>query len=151
MSRFSSISYRNIYSSSSSISATPFLVFSSRQLAGTNGLVVPVYEPAWSTFMNTYCVWGTNSGASSSIDVSTTVNFPYIGVYVFETGFDNTGTIYLDGVTLITGTDTFLSNQTNNVTVTAGNHTVRIAAQNAGGTNLQAGPGGAALVISGAN
>jgi hypothetical protein len=124
------------------------LVFASRQLVGTNGLVVPVYEPAWNTFMNTYCVWGTDSGADSTIDVSTTVNFPYTGVYAFQTGFDNSGTIYLDGVSVASGTDTFNNTQTNNVTVTAGNHTVRITGRN--GSGRGAGPGGTALVISGA-
>jgi hypothetical protein len=95
--------------------------------------------------MNTYSVWNTG-GSGSSIDVSITVNFPYAGIYIFQTGFDNSGIIYVDGVSVASSTDSFNSTQTNNVTVTAGDHTVRITGLNGSGSG--AGPGGAALLIT---
>jgi hypothetical protein len=93
--------------------------------------------------MNAYAVW--NANGASNLDVSTTVNFPITGVYVFQTAFDNSATVYLDGVSVASSTDTFNNTQTNNVTVTAGNHTVRITGLNESGSG--AGPGGAALLI----
>jgi len=117
-----------------------YSVFNTRQLAGTNGLVPVTLSYAWSSFMNTYAVW--NSNGASNLDVSTTVNFPVPGVYVFQTAFDNSGTVYIDGVSVAASTNSFTSSVTNNVTVTGGNHTIRIV-----GNNIS-GPAGVALAIN---
>jgi hypothetical protein len=90
--------------------------------------------------MNAYAVW--NANGASNLDVSTTVNFPFTGVYVFQTAFDNSATVYLDGVSVASSTDTFTSSATDNVTVTSGNHTIRIVGNNSGG------PAGVALAIN---
>jgi hypothetical protein len=90
--------------------------------------------------MNAYAVW--NANGASNLDVSTTVNFPITGVYVFQTAFDNSATVYLDGVSVASSSDTFTSSATNNVTVTGGNHTIRIVGYNSGG------PAGVALAIN---
>ena len=117
-----------------------YSVFNTRQLAGTNGLVAVTLSYAWSSFMNAYAVW--NSNGASNLDVSTTVTFPFTGVYVFQTAFDNSGTVYLDGVSVASSTDTFTSSATNNITVTGGAHTIRIVGNNTGG------PAGVALAIN---
>jgi len=117
-----------------------YSVFNTRQLAGTNGLVAVRLSYAWSSFMNAYAVW--NANGASNLDVSTTVNFPITGVYVFQTAFDNSGTVYIDGVRVASSTDSFTSSATNNVTVTGGSHTLRIV-----GNNIS-GPAGVALAIN---
>jgi len=117
-----------------------YSVFDTRQLAGTNGLVAVTLSYSWSSFMNAYAVW--NANGASNLDVSTTVNFPITGVYVFQTAFDNSATVYLDGVSVASSTDTFTSSATNNVTVTGGNHTIRIVGFNSSG------PAGVALAIN---
>lgn len=117
-----------------------YSVFNSRQLAGTNGLVPVTLGYAWSNFMNAYAVW--NANGASNLDVSTTVTFPITGVYVFQTAFDNSATVYLDGVSVASSSDSFGSSVTNNVTVTGGNHTIRIVGFNSGG------PAGVALAIN---
>jgi hypothetical protein len=117
-----------------------YSVFNTRQLAGTNGLVAVTLSYAWSSFMNAYAVW--NANGASNLDVSTTVNFPITGVYVFQTAFDNSATVYLDGVSVASSSDTFTSSTTNNITVTGGSHTLRIVGYNSGG------PAGVALAIN---
>jgi len=122
------------------------VIFDSAQLIGSSGLVAST-DPSWNAFMKAHSVWSTNTSGGSSINVSTTVNFPASRVYVFQTGFDNSGTIYLDGVSVATGTDTFNTTPTNNVTVTAGNHDVRITGQNQAGASS---PAGVAVLITAA-
>ena len=117
-----------------------YSVFNTRQLAGTNGLVAVTLSYAWSSFMNAYAVW--NANGASNLDVSTTVNFPITGVYVFQTAFDNSATVYLDGVSVASSADSFTSSVTNNVAVTGGSHTLRIVGYNSGG------PAGVAVAIN---
>lgn len=117
-----------------------YSVFNTRQLAGTNGLVAVTLSYSWSSFMNAYAVW--NANGASNLDVSTTVNFPFTGVYVFQTAFDNSATVYIDGVSVASSSDSFTSSVTNNITVTAGSHTLRIVGYNSGG------PAGVALAIN---
>lgn len=118
-----------------------YSVFNSRQLAGTNGLVAVTLSYAWSSFMNAYAVW--NANGAYALDVSTTVNFPFTGVYVFQTAFDDDGTVYIDGVAVASSSGSYTSSSINNVTVTGGNHTLRIVGYNSGG-----GPAGVALAIN---
>lgn len=84
-----------------------------------------------------YCSWLNANGvwynyAASVFDVTTTVNFPLTGLYTFAISADNSGIVYLDGsavVSAATYTDVFRQQ----ITVTAGLHSVRVRGVNTGG------------------
>jgi len=92
-------------------------------------------------FLNTYGVWESNT-RTRDFDRSYTVSFPSTGLYTFTASADNGAVISMDGTPLFSAT-TFTNTFEQPVQVTAGNHTVRIQAENTGG------PGSVALTISG--
>jgi hypothetical protein len=118
-------------------------LFNSRDAAGSSA----VTNGAWSSFMNSFAVWG---GSSDTYVYSQVINFPFSGFYTFTYAVDNSVTIQLDGSPIITYAG-FTDNPpaTTSTFVTAGNHTIGWTAVNTGG------PRGVALTItqsfSGAN
>lgn len=99
----------------------------------SQGDVVPVSDPRWSPFMNAHAVWDPGGPGVTPIFRTYTVNFPVTGYYVFQYSADNSMTVQLDGVTIISYGG-FSANPPPFVTrlVTAGNHTLNITATNAG-------------------
>jgi hypothetical protein len=78
----------------------------------------------YNSFAQTYGVWSTQN-RTGNVDVSYTVNFPTTGTYYFQTCVDESGSVRLDGSTIIN-----MPNEGQaylySATVTAGNHTVRM-------------------------
>ena len=99
------------------------------------------FNPNYCGFLNTYGVWESNT-RTRDFDRSYTVSFPSTGLYTFTASADNSAVISMDGTPLFSAT-TFTNTFEQPVQVTAGNHTVRIQAENTGG------PGSVALTISG--
>lgn len=95
--------------------------------------VVRVTDPRWSPLMNAHAVWDPGGPSVTPIFRSYTVNFPVTGYYVFQFSADNSMTVQLDGVTIISYGG-FTANPPPFITrlVTAGNHTLNITASNAG-------------------
>jgi hypothetical protein len=84
-----------------------------------------------------YCSWLNANGvwynyAASELDITTTVNFPLTGLYTFTVSADNSGTVYLDGNPVVSA-DTFTNVFRQQITVTAGLHSLRIRGVNTGG------------------
>ena len=84
-------------------------------------------------FMNNFAVWNTADTTSytetQTFDVSYTVNFPTTGTYYLQAEFDEGGSVYLDGTQIVNGG----SNNEGvpylpSITVTAGNHILRVTA-----------------------
>lgn len=98
---------------------------------GQASTVYAVTHGAWSSFLNTYGVWGGGQDYTVSID------FPVTGTYTFRYSVDNYGSISLDGTPVIslagTVTSHFTTFTTQTVAVTAGVHTVRVTGVNTGG------------------
>lgn len=115
------------------------LVWSSRNLVGSNNLVPVTLGYAWSNFMNSYAVW---DARGLNVDVTRSVNFPATANYEFQLQADNGGTVYLDGAPVLNSTD-FASGAPASVvlTVTQGNHDIRISAYNISG------PAGVAVAV----
>jgi|694.fasta_scaffold25104_4 hypothetical protein len=107
-------------------SYTGAVPFSTLNLSG----VVRRTHPWYSSFLNTYGVWTNNT--ASTFDRTVTVNFPITGDYTFSVSADNYGEIYLDGTRIVSTTAGGAGNYgnvfTSQITVTAGNHTVRVFA-----------------------
>ena len=99
------------------------------------------FNSRYCSFLNTYGVWESNT-RTRDFDRSYTVSFPSTGLYTFTASADNSAVISMDGTPLFSAT-TFTNTFEQPVQVTAGNHTVRIQAENTGG------PGSVALTISG--
>lgn len=94
-----------------------------------NTSIYPVSVGAWSSFLNTYGVWGGGQ------DYSVAVNFPVSGTYTFNFSVDNYGSISVDGSVIInrTGEYNYSSSYTTTATISAGNHVVRVRGFNYGG------------------
>lgn len=84
---------------------------------------------AWSTFLNTYAVWG------GTMPLTRVINFPTTGTYTFNYSVDNYGTFSIDGVAVITrtGEHNYENMYTATRTVTAGNHTITVYGYDMGG------------------
>jgi hypothetical protein len=119
------------------------------------GTGFPLYKVAtvngWSTFMNTYGVWFTNSGVPQApfYTLSSTYSFvaPSTGTYSYEFALDDRGAFAIDGVQILyDNSESFRPGRTRTGTVylTAGSHTVTVSGQN--NANYSSGnPGGVAL------
>lgn len=83
----------------------------------------------WSSFLNTYGVWGGGQ------DYSVSLNFPVSGSYTFNFSVDNYGSISLDGTPIITrtGENNYQNMYSTTASVTAGTHTVRVLGYNISG------------------
>lgn len=117
------------------------LLFDTRT-APANPPVYPNSHSAWGWFLNTYGVRDDNYYFVRNY----TVNFPVSTTYTFTFSVDNDGTIYLDGVPVISLGGSNPANYRNSYQVTinvpAGNRTVTVEAVNTGG------PGAVACTIS---
>ena len=86
---------------------------------------------AWNSFMNNYAVYGTEK------DYTTIINFPTSGTYTFNFSVYNYGSISLDGTPVISlsgsSTSHFTTTTTQTVSVSSGNHTIRVQVVNTGG------------------
>lgn len=120
------------------------LLFNTRTTQATPE-VIPVSNSGWGSFLNTYGVWE-NGGVATNFSRTYGVNFPVTTNYTFTFSADNYGTVYLDGVPVISLSSSSPDNYRNSyqvtISVSAGNHTLLINAVNTGG------PGGVGLTIS---
>ena len=107
--------------------------------AVTSPAVVPQFNSAYCTFLNTYGVW-INPTSAATFDRTYTVNFPTTRVYQFTAAADNSAQFFIDGVERFF-TNSFTSPYYIGFEVPAGNHTIRILGTNTGG------PGAVALTI----
>jgi hypothetical protein len=114
-------------------------VFDSRTAAASPPVVAST-DGAYVPFLNSYGVWNSDIG-SASFDRSYSVNFPVSGTYTFLASCDNFGSVYLDGVEILS-VPGFTSTYTVTQSVTAGVHTVRMLGTNTGG------PGSFGLTIT---
>jgi len=104
------------------------LIWSTLQLSGAPYLRST--STYYCDFLNYTGVW-INTAQDPLFDVTVTVNFPVTGYYDFIGSCDNNGTIYVDGVSVLT-IDNFLTTYTSSVYVTAGNHSLRLYGVNTG-------------------
>lgn len=109
--------------------------------AAASPAVYPQFNSAYCTFLNNYGVWE-NPTSAAVFDRTYTVNFPTTQNYQFTAAADNSARFFIDGVERFY-TDSFTSPYYVGFEVPAGNHTIRILANNSGG------PGAVALAIDG--
>jgi hypothetical protein len=82
---------------------------------------------AYSGFLNTYGIWSATASASMIFDQTVSVNFPFNGTYLFTGSADNLGTIYVDGVAVLSlPEDGYGGSYSASVNIIAGNHNVRV-------------------------
>ena len=117
-------------------------VFNTRTTA-TSPLTYPQFNSNYCTFLNANGVWE-NPNTAAIFDRTWTVNFPVTGSYNFTGSVDNYGVVYIDGVPVFS-CNNFTTTFEQSFNISAGNHTIRIQAQNTGG------PGSVALAIGGGN
>ncbi|MCB1507598.1 MAG: tandem-95 repeat protein, partial [Hyphomicrobiaceae bacterium] len=103
-------------------------------------------HPAWGAVMNAFSVWMTPNANVSAGDqplfMARTVSIATTGDYTFKFAADDTGTVYVDGIAVVT-TNSYAVGATATVHLTAGDHIIRIEADNFGANN----PAGVALQI----
>lgn len=96
--------------------------------SGTTGIANQT-NGSWGSFLNQYGVWGSDS---VTFDSTYSVNVTTAGTYQIELSADNTGEVFIDGVSKLTH-NSYTSSATATVVLTAGSHTVRVYGTNAGG------------------
>lgn len=114
-------------------------VFNTRNLVGQFGLVARTLSYAWSSFMNAYAVWLPYD--AGSVDVTTTISVPATGNYEIQGQCDNFATFYIDGTEVLFTPGFQGAPNSTVITLSSGNHTLRILGTNTGG------PAGVALTI----
>lgn len=114
-------------------------VFTTRDLVGQFGLVARTLSYAWSSFMNSYAVWLPYD--AGSVDITTTISIPTTGSYELQGQCDNYATFYIDGVAVLSTPGFQGAPNRTVVSLTSGNHSLRIVGTNTGG------PAGVALTI----
>ena len=111
----------------------------------------PDPKERWSSFMDNYAVYPSNSDVLIDTDHTATYNvlIPAAGNYTFEYAADNQGTFTFDGSQIATSTNFTSSNTVTLSNVTAGPHTVGVTIRNSGpNTDWTENPGGIAWTIS---
>ena len=111
----------------------------------------PDPKERWSSFMDTYAVYPSNSDVLIDTDHTASYNvlIPAAGNYTFEYAADNQGTFTFDGSQIATSTNFTSSNTVTLSNVTAGPHTVGVTIRNSGpNTDWTENPGGIAWTIS---
>lgn len=109
--------------------------------------ITPRSSDAWGTFMNTYAVWTSDSQSPGTVQWSNDIWFPETGDYQFTVAADNIGRFFLDDVSIITIRNNFrTSGETFTVSVTKGQHVLRIQGTNSPGDASN--PAGVACVIT---
>jgi hypothetical protein len=85
--------------------------------------------------MGFYGIWTGGISDVTSRDYSTVITFPQSGIYTFNMSSDNTGYVAVDGSqTVASGAEnSYQYISTGTAYVTAGSHTVTVAAKNYGG------------------
>jgi hypothetical protein len=111
-------------------STPPVLLWSTRNIVGQFGLESVTLEGAWGAFMNDHAVWP--QSRAMNFEVTTTINVPSTSVYELKGNCDNRGMFYVDGnlVMTVVGFSTPTSTQ---ISLTAGQHTLRIVGEDYGG------------------
>lgn len=102
----------------------------------------PVSSGAWGGLINTYGIWRT--GINTTDNWYWRIYFPESGSYIFSSSIDNSGTIYVDGTSILSVSG-FKIGYNATVNITSGLHLVRMQATDVGVI------AGAALVIYDAN
>jgi hypothetical protein len=120
-----------------------FSPFSTLDLMG-NPDNLRVTNGAYVEFLNTYGIWNYTS-EYPSFNQSVSINFPYAGYYNVNGSVDNAGQVYIDGAQVLSmpGEFGYRSVFSNQIFLSAGNHTVVISGQNWGG------PGSIGVTIDG--
>jgi hypothetical protein len=98
------------------------LFYSNNPPSGNSAVYSSTYA-GYCSFLNKYGVWEQDR-FSLSFDRTYTVTFTQTGYYTFTGSADNSGYVYLDGVSVLTISG-FTQTYTASVYVTAGNHTIR--------------------------
>lgn len=102
-------------------------IFNSRQYPNTS-----IRNNYGGSFLRAYGIWSTNPDAGT-IDISTSVNFPYTGYYILEGSCDDYGTVYVDGVPEVDMPKNGWNGSVKmSVYVRQGPHTVRLKATDTG-------------------
>ena len=110
-------------------------IFDTRSAAAAPA-VTPVFNPQYGSFLNTWGVWNTVATAAT-FDRTYTVFFPFSTEYTFTASAKNRAIVSVDGVErFFSDSSTVTFEQ--NITLTQGNHTVRIQAETAGGAGAVA-------------
>lgn len=107
-----------------------------------------VTYPAWNSTMNAYAVWDNNLAAGT---YSRTVNieFPFTGQYTFTMQVDNSGSIQLNGTTILSTSNNFAAAPVSTtISVNQGINSVTLIGINSGAYG-PGNPGGVAMLISG--
>ena len=87
---------------------------------------------SWSSFLNTYGIWTGATGGTK--DFSKTLWFPVAGTYEFTVSSDNQASWRVDsGATYTTPGTAYTTSYTENITLTAGYHTITATIVNSGG------------------
>lgn len=115
-------------------------VFNTRS-ATSSPPVYPQTNGNYCTFLNTYGVWE-NPSSAATFDRSWTVNFPNTDEYTFTMSADNAAELLIDGVAVFYANN-YTTTYESLISVTAGDHVIRIRGQNTGG------PGAVGLTIDG--
>jgi hypothetical protein len=118
-------------------SAAPQEIFNSTQFAGVNS-TFNKYS-GWSSLLQTYGVRPTNyTGATSdTLNITKTVNFPYSGYYNIEASADDSGTVEIDDIKVLTMPEnSWRTTVTSLMYLEAGNHTVKLTGTNVGGRDM---------------
>jgi hypothetical protein len=110
----------------------------------------PDPKERWSSFMDTYAVYPSNSDVLIDTDHTASYNvlIPAAGNYTFEYAADNQGTFTFDGSQIATSTNFTSSNTVTLSNVTAGPHTVGVTIRNSGpNTDWTENPAGIAWTL----
>ena len=115
-------------------------LLSTQPLLPNGQTIRPTYYGLFGQYLNSNGVWPYYTGSAGNANdrgdcqvfqwsATTTASFPITGVYVFSLAVAGSASIYLDGNSIITGTDTTANSVTTNINVTAGSHTLTMTAQ----------------------
>ena len=115
-------------------------VFGTRNLVGQFGMVARNLSYAWSSFMNANAIW--HPVDLPTVDFTTSISIPVTGNYELQGQCDNSATFFIDGSAVLTTSGFSGAPDTAVISLTSGNHTLRIVGQNTGG------PAGVAFTIS---
>ena len=101
--------------------------------AATQSNVTRQTYPEWGALMNANAVWETNIGAASC-SRTYTIDAPVTGTYNLQVLVDNTCTIYIDGVAVLSAANTWTATSFTQkaISLSAGSHTLRWDATNTG-------------------
>ncbi len=118
--------------------------YSSRSIPNSRS----VTYPAWNSSMNAHAVWDNNL-AAGSYTRTVNITFPFTGRYTFSMQVDNSGSIQLNGTTILSTSNNFAGAAVSiTVDVNQGINSVTLIGSNTGSYN-SGNPAGVAMLITG--